>query len=277
MAEVGELLTWGMREDYDHEPEHSTMEKEVATKVDISPPPKMEVPALPLDTSSKASVPETEASVESNPIHESPTAVANSSCSDSPAMDLLELQADAHLAINQMLTVRRSSELERQWVIRDYEASLHQREAETAATNERAKIAHSRKGLQARVKCAKVVMRAKYDYQVAVQEARATWCNELEEAETAYSEAFHENAAAQSLHCTTLCREHVKYMSELEEQALEAEIQSRQDFLSAHSAVLCHASPSLKADLHSSYNILLGNSSSLLQSFPSVRVPQVQG
>ena len=25
MAEVGELLTWGMTEDYDHEPEHSTM------------------------------------------------------------------------------------------------------------------------------------------------------------------------------------------------------------------------------------------------------------
>ena len=37
------------------------------------------------------------------------------------------------------------------------------------------------------------------------------------------------------------------------------------------------ALPSLKEDLHSSYNILLGNSSSLLQSIPSVRVPQVQG
>ena len=38
MAEVGELLTWGMTEDYDHEPEHSAMEKELATKADISPP-----------------------------------------------------------------------------------------------------------------------------------------------------------------------------------------------------------------------------------------------
>ena len=94
-------------------------------------------------------------------------------------MDLLELQADAHLAINHMLSVRRSSELKRQWAIWDYKVSLHQREAKTAATNERAKIAHSRKGLQARVKCAKAVMRAKYDYRVAVQEARATQCNEL--------------------------------------------------------------------------------------------------
>ena len=40
MAEVGELLTWGMTEDYDCEPEHSTMEKELATEADISPPPK---------------------------------------------------------------------------------------------------------------------------------------------------------------------------------------------------------------------------------------------
>ena len=201
----------------------------------------------------------------------------NSSHSDSPAIDLLELQANAHLAINQMLMVRRSSELERQWAIRDYEASLHQQEAETATANERAKIACLRKDLQARVKCTKVVMRAIYDYWVAVQEARATRCNKLEEAETTYSEALCKNTAMQSLHCTTLHREHAKYMSKLEEQALEVEIKSQQDFLSTYSAVLCHASPSLKADLHYSYNILLGNSSSLPQSFPSVRVPQAQG
>ena len=238
MAEVGKLLTRGMTEDYNREPEHSAMERELATAADISPSPKTEVSALPLDTSSQASVPGTEASIESNPIHDSPTAVANSSHSDSPAMDLLELQADAHLAINPMLSVRRSSELKRQRAIWDYEASLHQQEAETAAANERAKIAHSRKGLQARVKCTKVVMRAKYNYWVAVQEARATRCNKLEEVETAYSEALCENTATQSLHCTTLCREHAKHMSQLEEQALEVEIKSQQDFLSAHSSDL---------------------------------------
>ena len=118
-----------------------------------------------MDTSSQDSVPETEASIESNPIHDSPTAVANSSHSDSPAMDLLELQANAHLAINHMLSIKRSLELKRQWAIWDFEALLHQWEAEAAAANERAKIVHSRKDLQARVKCTKVVMRAKYDYQ----------------------------------------------------------------------------------------------------------------
>ena len=203
-----------------------------------------------------------------------PTAVANSSCSDSPTMDLPELQADAHLAINHMLSLKRSLELKRQWVIWDFEASLHQWEAEAAATNERAKIVHLRKDLQARVRCTKAVMRAKYDYRVAVQEARAVWCNKLKEAEATYSEAPYKNAAVQSLHCTTLHREHAKYMSELEEWALEVEIRSWQDFLSAHLAILHHAPPSLKEDLHSSYNILLGNSSSSLQSIPSTRVSQ---
>ena len=183
MAEVDDLLARGMTEDYDHEPEHSTMAKEFTTKTDTSPPLKMEVPALPLDTSSQVSVPEMEASMESNPFCDSPTAVAYSSHSDSPTMDLSELQANAHLAINHMLLIKRSSDLERQWAIWDFEALLHQREAEAAAANERAKIVHSRKDLKARVKCTKAVMRAKYDYRVAIQEARAVRCSKLKEAE----------------------------------------------------------------------------------------------
>ena len=44
--------------------------------------------------------------------------------------------------------------------------------------NERAKIVHLRKDLNAKVKCAKVVMKAKYNYRVAVQEARAIRCKQ---------------------------------------------------------------------------------------------------
>ena len=202
--QVGELLAWGMTEDYDREPEHSTMAKELMSEADTSPQLKTGVPALPLDTTSQASVPETEASIESNPVHDSPTAVAYSSRSDSPTMDLPELQAKAHLAINHMLSIKRSSDLERQWAIWDFEASLHQREAEAAAANEKAKIAHSRKELQARVKCTKAVMKAKYDYRVAVQEARVVRCSKLKEAKATYSEALCENMTAKSLHCNTL-------------------------------------------------------------------------
>ena len=120
-------------------------------------------------------------------------------------------------------------------------------------------------------------MRAKYNYRVAVQEARVVRCSKLEEAEATYSEALRETVAVKSLHCATLHREHAKYMSELEELALEAENRSRQDFLSAHQAVLCHAPQFLKEDHHSSYNILLGNLSSSLQSVPFARAPQAQG
>ena len=89
---VGNLLEQGMTEDYDCEPEHSTMAKEPSTEADTSPPQQAEVPVWPLDTSSQGSVIETEGSIDSNPIHDSPTAVAYSSCSDSPMMDLSELQ-----------------------------------------------------------------------------------------------------------------------------------------------------------------------------------------
>ena len=47
-----------------------------------------------------------------------------------------------------------------------------QQEAKEAAANERAKIIHSRKDLNANVRCTKVVMKAKSDYQTAIQEAR---------------------------------------------------------------------------------------------------------
>ena len=111
---------------------------------------------------------------------------------------------------------------------------LHQQEAEEAATNERAKIVHLRKDLNARVKCTKAVMKAKYNYRVAIQESRVIRCSELEETEAAYSEALSENVAEKSLQCTTLCREHAEHMHRLEEWALEVENKSHQDFLSAH-------------------------------------------
>ena len=52
-----------------------------------------------------------------------------------------------------MLSIKRSLDLKRQQAIQDFEMSLHQWEAEVAAANERAKIVHLRKDLQARVKC----------------------------------------------------------------------------------------------------------------------------
>ena len=240
-AEVNDLLNRGMADNYNHESEHSTSGKEIAMEADIPPPHKAEVLAPPLDISSQASVEEVDTSMESNPINVYPTMDADSSHSNSSTVDLTELQEDANLAANYMLTVKRSSDLKRQQAIQNFRASLHQQEAKEATANERAKIIHSKKNLDAKVGCTKEVMVAKYNYMIAIQEARMTRCNWLQESETKYSEAISENATMRSTQSAILHREHVEYMHTLEEQALSEETKSCYNFLSACQAVLCHA------------------------------------
>ena len=58
--------------------------------------------------------------------------------------------------------------------------------------------------------------------------------------------------------CATLCREHVKHMHELEQQALDAENKSHQDFLFACQTIVCHVLQPLKENLFASYHVLLG-------------------
>ena len=58
MAEVNDLINQGMADDYNCKPEHSTAGEEATAGTDILLPPKVEVSAPPLDTSSQASVEE---------------------------------------------------------------------------------------------------------------------------------------------------------------------------------------------------------------------------
>ena len=148
---------------------------------------------------------------------------------------------------------------------------------ETATANVKAKAAHSLRDLKARVRCAKAIMKAKYEYCMAIQEARAERCTELEELEATYSEALSKNVAALSLQCTTLCREHIEHMWELEACALRMENKSHQDFLVVHQAVLHQALQTLKDDLHSFYSLLLGPSFSTHQSLTLTPASQAGG
>ena len=152
-----------------------------------------------------------------------------------------------------------------------------QREVEATATNEKAKVTHSRRDLRARVKCAKAMMKAKYEYRMTVQEARAERCTELEESEAIYTEALNGNVAALSLQCTMLHQEHMEHMQELEAHALMMENKSCRDFLTAHQAVLHQAPQTLKDDLHSSYSLLLGPYSSSHQSLMLTPASQAGG
>ena len=119
-------------------------------------------------------------------------------------------------------------------------------------------------------------MEAKYNYWMAVPEARTIRSNQLQESETAYLEALGENATARSTQSARLHREHVKHMHELEEWAIREESKSHQDFLSACQAILLHAPQPLKDYLSTSYHILLGQLFSSLQSVPFAKTPQVE-
>ena len=104
----------GMADDSSCKTKHSALEKVAAVEAVMSLSHKAEVPAPPIDTSSQASLEEGEASLESNPVNVSPTAVAYSSCSGSPMVDLTELRADTNLATDHMLSIKRSTDLKRQ-------------------------------------------------------------------------------------------------------------------------------------------------------------------
>ena len=151
-------------DDFNCKSEHSVMGKEAATDADVSLSHRAEVPALPIDTSSQASAEEGEASLESNPMNVSPTVVAYSSCSESPMADLMELQGNANLAANHLLSIKRSTDLQREQI--GWELGLHlcQNEAKEAAANEEVKVLHSYRVLNAKVDCTRAVLEAKCSY-----------------------------------------------------------------------------------------------------------------
>ena len=164
MAEVNDLLKWGMTDNSSHESKHSTSEKAATAEAVMYLPQKGEVPALPINTSSQASLEEGEASLESNPVNVSLTMAVYSSCSSSPTVDLTELRTDANLAANHLLSVKRSTDLKRQQITWELGLQLHQNEAEEAAANKKAKVLHLCVVLDTKVDCAKVVLEVKYSY-----------------------------------------------------------------------------------------------------------------
>ena len=223
-----------------------------------SPSHKSEAPPLPVNTSSQASMEEGEASVESNPANISPTTAAYNSHSSSPSVDLTELQMDANLATDHMLSVKRSTDLKRQQVIWELGLLLHQNEAKEATSIKKAKVVHSQEVLDAKVDWAKVVLDAKFNYRAAVQAVKMIRGNWLQELEIAYSKALGKAMAMRSSQSATLHREHVRLMQELEEQATREESKSHHDFLSACQAILHHAPQPHKENLTTSYHILFG-------------------
>ena len=155
VTQVAKLLDRGMTNNDNWESEHSIM-ADHATQAETSPTQKMEELLLPLETSSQTSVDGTDASIESTPVDATLVTAVCSSQRDSP---IEELQLEVNSALNSLFTAKRTSELERQSTIRDFETSLHQHEVDAMTTIDKAKAARSQRDLHARVKCTKAIMK----------------------------------------------------------------------------------------------------------------------
>ena len=107
------------------------------------PPHKSEYSPPLVETSSQASMEEVEASLECLPTNISPITATCSSSSTSPSVDPTELQANAYLAINHMLHVKRSTDLRRQCVIWELGLLLHQSEVDEALSIKKATVIHT--------------------------------------------------------------------------------------------------------------------------------------
>ena len=132
-AEVNHLLDQAMVEVSSVKSEQSSLEKITKAATTMSPPQKLEVTVPPVDTSSQASMEEAEGSLEGIPTNISPIAGVYSSRSASPPVDLLELQANANRAIDNMLHLKRSLDVKRQRATWELGVILHQNESQRAA------------------------------------------------------------------------------------------------------------------------------------------------
>ena len=164
VAEVDDLLAWAMADASSCKSEHSPIGKVATVEAIASPPQKSEASPLPIDTSSQASMEETEASLEGLPANVSPTTATYSSRSASPPVDPMELRTYAKRAAINMLHLKRSTDLMRQRVIWELGALLHQSEVGEEALVAEAKVIHSREVLDARVGCSRSILEAKCNY-----------------------------------------------------------------------------------------------------------------
>ena len=177
-----------------------------------------------------------------------------------------------------MFTAKRSSDFKIQWAIYDFEASLHQKKAETATTNEKAKAAHSRKASKGQSK----VCQGHDKSQIWVlyghsrgQGREMYWAGRI--GSHLLRSPKRKCGCFITSVCHALLRTHRTYVGIGSTCTLRTENKSCQDFLIVHQAVLHQAPQTLKDDLHSSYSLLLGPSFSTCQSLVVAPASQAGG
>ena len=243
-------------EAYSHESKQSSLEKITKAVATTSPPQKSEVTVPPVNTSSQASIEETECSLEDIHTNISPIAAVYSSRSSSPPMDPSELWANTNRAIDNMLQLKRFLDIKRQTATWELGVILHHNESQGPTSITAAKAVYSQ-----------AVLEAKTNYQTTIMEAKTTRCHSIQAAKAACSKAISEAEAWKISQAAMFQEEHSKYLQSLEEQAFGEESRSHHDILSSCQATLCHSPKPLRGTLAASYHLLLGQAPSSLPSF----------
>ena len=115
---------------------------------------------------------------------------------------------------------------------------------------------HSQTALDIWTACSQLILEARTGYLVVVKEAKTTRSHLLQEAEATCSKIICEAEAQKISRAARLHKEHGKYMQDLEEQAVEEESKSRNDFLTACQVILYSSPPLLKSTLAALYHLL---------------------
>ena len=255
---VSNLLSQSVLEESNCESQQSPPRRASTAVVLMSLPRRPEGLLLPADTSSQASIDEGEASLEDIPANISPIAAISGSNSTSASMDLAEICTNANKALNDLLSTKGSIDARRQRAVWDLGMMLHQNESQVAATVTEARPIHSQMALDIWTACSQSILEARTGYLVVVKEAKMTRSHLLQEANATCSKVICEAEAWKISQAARLHKEHAKYMQDLEEQAIEEESKSHNDFLTTCQVILYSSPLLLKGTLATLYHLLLG-------------------
>ena len=229
-TEVSNLLSQAALEVSSCESQHSSPRRPTTAAIFMSPAWKPEDLPQPADTSSQASINEGEASLEDIPTNISPIAAGSGSRSISPSVDLVELQANANKALDELLSTKGSTGTRRQRAVWELGMMLHQNESQVTTSIKEARVICSQTTLDIWTACSWSLLEAKTDYLAVVKEAKTTRGHLVQEAEATCSKAIYEAEAQKISQAEMLHKEHSKYMQDLEEQAVVQESRSHNDF-----------------------------------------------
>ena len=257
-VEVSNLLFQAVLEVSSCESQQSPPRRLTTAVVLMSLPWRPEGLLLPADTSSQASIDEGEASLEDIPANICPIAAISGSNSTSTSMDLAALWTNASMALDDLLSTKGSIDTRRQRAVSDLGVMLPQNESQVAATVKEARTICSQTALDIWTACSLSILEAQISYLVAVKEAKPTRSHLLQEAKATCSKTICESEDQKISQATRLHKKHGKYVWDLEEQAIEKESKSCNDFLTACQVVLLSSPPLLKRALAASYHLLLG-------------------